>query len=482
MSDWQRLDRRMLLVHPIREVVRFLPALVAVFLAGSASGQDAWHYLGVLVPIGLGVLRYVTTSFRITDGRVELRRGLIGRHVLSTPLDRVRTVDLTSSLTHRVLGLTTVRVGSGTGDDEGAIDLDGLPLERARLLRAELLREAPSAESTPAATEVLRLDPRWARYAPLTSAGVAISAGVLGVTFQGLNLVGGPQVLDVGDLADGAARASIWIVGPALAVGALVAVSALAVGGYLMANWSFALRRTGRSWHLTRGLVTTRETTLDDGRVAGVTLTEPVGLRLAGAARLDAIVTGVDRSEAGSALLVPPAPYGVVAGVAGRVLGAGEPVEGPLVPHGPAAVRRRWTRALGPALLLLAVGAVAAVAESTAWPLLPGVLALPVTALLAADRAGSLGHALAAGHLVARSGSLARRREALGADHVIGWTFRDTWFQRRTGLTTLVATTAGGRGSVTVPDVPMADAVALADEAVPGLLAPFRETHPTIAR
>jgi putative membrane protein len=327
----------------------------------------------------------------------------------------------------------------------------------------------------PPAEEVLRLDPRWARYAPLTSTGVAISAGVLGVTFQGLNLVGGPRSLDVGDLADGAARASVWVAVPALAVGALLAVSALAVGGYLMTNWGLALRRTGRSWHLARGLVTTRETTLDDERVAGVTLAEPLGLRLAGAARLSAIVTGVDRSEAGSALLVPPAPYAVVAGVAGRVLGTDDPVTGVLVPHGPAAVRRRWTRALGPALLLLAVGVVPVATGGPAWFLAPGLVALTVAALLAADRARALGHALADGHLVARSGSLARRREVLGTDHVIGWTLRDTWFQRRAGLTTLVATTAGGRQSVTVPDVPLDVAVRLAGEALPGLASQFAE-------
>ena len=83
----------------------------------------------------------------------------------------------------------------------------------------------------------------------------------------------------------------------------------------------------------------------------------------------------------------------------------------------------------------------------------------PVAALLAADRTRSLGHALVDGHLVARSGSLVRRRRILEVDHVIGWTFRATWFQRRAGLTTLVATTAGGRQSVTVLDVPEDEAV-----------------------
>ncbi|MCW2813154.1 MAG: Bacterial rane flanked domain protein, partial [Nocardioides sp.] len=92
---------------------------------------------------------------------------------------------------------------------------------------------------------------------------------------------------------------------------------------------------------------------------------------------------------------------------------------------------------------------------------------------VAADRVAGLGHALADGHLVSRSGSLVRRREILDVGHVIGWNLRATWFQRRAGLTTLVATTAGGGGSVAVLDVPEAEAVRVADQAIPGLVSQF---------
>ena len=43
---------------------------------------------------------------------------------------------------------------------------------------------------------------------------------------------------------------------------------------------------------------------------------------------------------------------------------------------------------------------------------------------------------------------MVRRRRILEVDHVIGWNFRATWFQRRAGLTTLVATMAGGNQAV----------------------------------
>ena len=74
-AEWQRLDPRMLLVYPLRELLRFLPVLIGLVVAGSASGgmQVRWQLLGIGIPIALGLLRYVTTSFRIADGRVELQ-------------------------------------------------------------------------------------------------------------------------------------------------------------------------------------------------------------------------------------------------------------------------------------------------------------------------------------------------------------------------------------------------------------------------
>ena len=120
-SPWLRLDARMLLVHPIDELRKYVVPLVAAAVFGASQGGGPLVGLvAVLVPVGLGVVRYLTTSYRIADGRVELRRGLLNRQRLATPVDRVRTVDLTASLVHRRGGLTTVRIGTGgAGNDDG---------------------------------------------------------------------------------------------------------------------------------------------------------------------------------------------------------------------------------------------------------------------------------------------------------------------------------------------------------------------------
>lgn len=481
-EQWQRLDPRMLLVHPVREVVRFLPVLLAFFVAGTAAdGETPWQLLGVAVPVGLGLLRYLTTSFRIAQGRVELRRGLLNRHLLSTPVDRVRTVDVTASPIHRLLGLTTVRVGTGTASTDGddRLDLDGLPASRARRLREDLLRVS-AVEDAPAPEHlgervVVRLEPGWIRFAPFTSSGVVLAAAVVGAGSQLLESLGEVPRLDLGRVVDGVAGTSPWMAVPLALVLLALLVSLLSIGGYLVTNWGFTLSQADGSWHLRRGLLTTRETSLDHDRVGGVTLGEPLGLRVAGGARVSAIVTGLDRRQSGSAVLVPPAPRAVARAVAREVLGTPGPVDVPLVGHGPRARARRFTRALVPALALVAAAGVLVVVVDAPYWLLAATAPAPLAAVaLAADRARGLGHALRDGYVVAQSGSLNRHRSALATEDVIGWNFRATWFQRRAGLASLVATTAGGSQRVTVLDVPEHDGVELATRAVPGLVEQFR--------
>jgi putative membrane protein len=475
---WRRLDRRMLLVHPVKEIGRFLPGVVVLLLFGRSSGGGGgwWGLLAIGVPVLLGFARYVTTSYRLDGGRVELRRGLLNKRVLSTPLDRVRTVDVTASPIHRLLGLVTLQIGTGhtTGKGDERLSLDGLSVAAADELRDVLLHVSASADpEVPAGSNrrvVLDLDLSWVRFAPLTSSGLVIAGATLGFLAQTWHYLQLSLSIDTRGLSG----QRVLLEAALGTVGVVVVLCVLAVGGYLVSNFGFTLShtRSDGSWHLRRGLFTTRETSIDDARVSGVSIGEPIGLRLAHGARLSAIVTGLNKKQQGSSLMVPPAPRVEVDRVAVEVLGLAAPVLGTLRGHGPRAVRRRWTRALVPAAAVAAL-AVFLTLEVSPWFTLGAPLALAVGVALALDRSRGLGHALVDGHLVARSGSLDRRREALATPSVIGWNLRATWFQRRAGLTDLVATTAGGRQRVRVLDIPEPDATALARTAQPGLLDQF---------
>ena len=81
-APWRRLSPRMLLVHPVQEVVRAAPALLGLLIAGSNNGHgNLWALAGVAIAIGAGTLRWFTTRFRITPEQVQVRRGLLRRRL-----------------------------------------------------------------------------------------------------------------------------------------------------------------------------------------------------------------------------------------------------------------------------------------------------------------------------------------------------------------------------------------------------------------
>jgi putative membrane protein len=100
---------------------------------------------------------------------------------------------------------------------------------------------------------------------------------------------------------------------------------------------------------------------------------------------------------------------------------------------------------------------------------------VPVAVLLALDAYRSLGHGITGGYLVARSGTVRRSTVALQRRGVIGWSVRQSVFQRRAGLVTIRATTAAGAGAYAIHDAGTGAGLAVAETAVPELLTPFLE-------
>jgi putative membrane protein len=274
----------------------------------------------------------------------------------------------------------------------------------------------------------------------------------------------------------------VTVVVAVVAVGVVGSVGSLVV--FTLTWWRYRLtreRRTG-SLHVRRGLLTTRSTTLEEERLRGVAVVEPPGARILGAARVDAIATGLshaDQERSDPRGLLPVAPLAVAERVAADALRelAAPTAEVALRPHPRAARgrRRRWatTVCLVPAV---AVAVPAALVGSTVLGVLTAVLA--VLGVAAGLRLGTiayrnLGHGLVGRYLVTRHGAPGRRTVALRRDGILTWTVTRSPFQRRAGLATLWFTTAAGDGRYGVYDV-AADAVAdLAVEVLGEQVTPF---------
>lgn len=519
--EWQRLDPRMLLITPVRSLGQaIVPLVIALFgFRRSDGGLPLWVIpVGALAAVLLGLLPWFTTRYRFTDTQLQVRRGLLNRTLLTAPLDRVRSVDLESGLLHRLLRLSKVTVG--TGVDDTRIELDALSRPAAAELRVYLLRRggvvgppsgAPAAPPggepgavplpgepvpghdaaadqhgarPPEPTELegrllARIDWSWLRYAPFSLSSLVIVAGVGGLFFQfndDLELVD-PDRLE---------QAYDWALQQALVLLVLGLVVAGAVGWLLLSTlnyvvqwWNLRLvREPGGTLRLTRGLLTTRSTTVEEARVRGVRMTESGLLRIVGGAELATLSTGV--GSGGTTKVLPPCPRGVAEEVGHTLLEADGPMTAPLHRHGPAAHIRAHVQAqLG---LPFLVAGVAALAWWREWPWWwVGAAAVVLALLLAAAAEESyrnLGHTLTERHLVSRAATVRRDRTVLERAGIIGWVVEQSWFQRRRGLATLVATTAAGGERVEVVDVPLERAVALAAAATPGVLTEFLAPTP----
>ena len=462
---WQRLSPRMLLVHPVHEVARQLPLLIGSLLLGSATGNPWLVALALALAVAFGVLRWFTTTYRIASDEVQMRSGVLQRKVLSLPRNRIRSVSTDARLLHRVLGLTVLRVSTGQeARGEGEFALDAVAAEQVPRLRAILLADSlavPEQAATPGRV-LARWHPGWLRYSPLSFTGLAMILAAVSIAYQ----AGAAGALRNSPLAqsglDVAQRFGAIATAAGAAIVVLVASVVLSVLRSLVTYGNLLLRRDFELLHLEHGLLRVRESTFDMRRLRGGTLREALLVRALGGARLDAVMTGVNGAGE-SSLLLPPCPAATAQAVLADLIGNSDAVTGPLRGHGPAATRRRWTRALAiPAVLALLGLGVAVVAGVPGWLWVAWAGLTVGCALLAADRSRSLGHRVSGGWLVARSGSLQRRRDCIAGAGVVGWTVRQSWPQRRAGVATLIAATAAGVKRYQVIDVPVESAWSIA--------------------
>ncbi|GAB3135820.1 PH domain-containing protein [Tsukamurella serpentis] len=468
----------------VKAIPSLIPALIGVFFVGRSVGPVFFIVGGVAISVMVGMLPWLTTRWRVTEDQLELRHGLLRRVSATARRDRIRSVDVTAGPIERVLRLRKVSVGTGVGGEQSALVLDPIPVAIADRLSRDLLRRTPvptnaaaidgegavenaqdadgaRASGEPAEQELARFTPRWLRFAPFSLTGFALVAAGAGIGFR---------ILDETGLDDrGYEVAQSWFRGlvelgpivliPLVIVLVLVLSVLVSVLTYLLAFWGFRLvRRSDGALHTTRGLISTVAATIERKRVRGISLHEPVLMRIPGGAKLKAVATGTDRNPT----LLPPAPRADAVRVADEILGRPGATESELIPHGSKALRRRYTRSfLGMALLALpfAVATLALLVVDAddpsadvpiaAW-VVPAVIAIVVLGSafpLARVRYAHLGSVTGEGIVVLGAGTLARSRTVLETDGVIGFVTSESLFQRRAGVLTLHLATAAGSSS-----------------------------------
>lgn len=485
---WQRLDPRMIWVDALQSALSLTPAIAVAVL-----GQGPRLPVLIVAVIGVGgavadVLRWVKTRYRVTDEHVERRTGLLVRRYRSVRRDRIRSVDTTAKLRHRLAGLRLVTIGAGQQQaaGEAALSLDAVSRATAEELRRTLLQPAGQPEGQRSqgpeqGRELARIRWSWTVYNMFNVWAYLGGAGVLwGLHWLGSGL-GFSPVGYVFGLVGWGGLGWVW---SALIV--VVGVGACGVGvlavSFVTENWNFRLVRVpgrdGTVLRTTQGLFKTREVNRDDNRLRGVEISEPLLWRWMGVADTNVISTGLTIwSLTPATTILPRGPVDVARPVAAAVLGQDpNPLAAPLRRHPRTALRRRrlwalWVTAAGVGLLVW----LAAAGPLPVGAPVAGTALLPVTLGAAAISYRALGHALVGDYLVVRSGLVSRSTAALQTRAVVGWRLRQSVLQRRLGLASFTAATAAGHGAYGVSDLDADGAVVLAGQAVPDLLTPVLE-------
>ncbi|MPV37148.1 PH domain-containing protein [Georgenia subflava] len=495
-AEWTRLDPLTLVADGLTvtalAVAVAVPTGIVIALVDSLTTALVWVLPAAVVTAACGFvggwLRHRTTRYLVEEHRMRLHSGVVVKKRRSLHRDRIRTVDVTADPVLRILGLARVQIGTGEqSGEEGSINLSPIPRGDAERLHSRLLGRADGdgAHDDVAHPAIATFDPRWLRYVPLTWTPFVIAGACYALAGQTLGNAGQGQqrIIDwfttlVGDVG--------WL--PVLAV-ALAGPALVGLVGALLIHvelwWNYRLERETGTLRVRRGLLTTRSTSVQESRLRGIALVEPLGARLAGAAQLDAVASGLRRPDENgkqtatdNKTLLPLAPRGLADDVAATVLREAlspTAVTG-LTPHPPAARSKRIRWAFGTVVGYAVVGAVLGVWLTPTFFVVAGVgvvVLTPALVVLAVDAARSLGHRLDEDYLVTRSGTFQRSTVALQRTGIVGWNVRQSWFQRRAGLATITATTAAGSGGYAMRDVDAGEGLLVAVDAVPDLLEPF---------
>ena len=142
-GGWHRL-------HPLSPVIRASRALIglAVIFGGSLfntarAGRGGFyaHAIAATILIGLGVVSWLVTRWRVQDGVLRIETGLIRRQSLRFPLSQVQAIDTVRPGLARVLGLAELRLRMG-GSTGSSGRLAYLSTTEAERLRGQLLAVA----------------------------------------------------------------------------------------------------------------------------------------------------------------------------------------------------------------------------------------------------------------------------------------------------------------------------------------------------
>lgn len=282
-TPWQRL-------HPLSALVRAGRSIIAVIVILGIGDLSKGHVdvgslivevVFIVIIVGLGMISWAVTRWRIEGNVLRIDSGLIRRNSERLPLTQIQAVDIVAPGVARVLGLAELRLRMAGSSGKGG-RLSYLPEADAEALRARLLALAHGQhEDTPR---------------PPAQAILQVPAGRLMASLVISRSGGIVLLIIIGFIVLSAAAPS--------AIGAVIASGGSLIIAVLAAQW----RRLNSGYNLTlaeaadglrvrSGLIQTTEETIPLGRIQAARLVQPILWQPLGWAQIHVDVAGKQKQS-----------------------------------------------------------------------------------------------------------------------------------------------------------------------------------------
>ncbi len=384
VEAWNRLHGASPLINLVPQAWRIVraywPLLLALAIGTEAGNGLSWLdllYLPAffLAPMARTVVHWATLRYRIHDGRLEIRSGLLYRQVRLIGPERIQNSELVRNPFHRLTGLVEVRLETAGGEQtEGLLSALPLPQAQALMDRLEQLRRsagvAPAQNEAPQERVLVSVGTLELLAHGLTSRRVGVLAVIAAVGLELWQQLGGG---DPGALQQGLHPA--FIAGVVLASFVLGVV--LAVGNTLLRYHGLRLVELNDRVEARHGLLTRRQVGLQTRRIQLMRVDEPLLRRLMGYATLHMETAGLAAGPDGmrqAEATIPMVDREKLFGLCQQLVAGldADPWAGDLQPAPTRALLSIWLQALVRGGLLVLV----AVVVGGPWGLL-AMLALP---------------------------------------------------------------------------------------------------------
>ncbi|MFC5136179.1 MULTISPECIES: PH domain-containing protein [Haloferacaceae] len=433
---------------PYRALQKVAGVVVVLFFVVNDSGWGFPAAAGavgavLLVAGGYEIAYYRRFEYELTEDTLDIRSGVISRREREIPYRRIQNVDVSRSVIQRAIGVAAVDLETAGGSStEGSIRFV-TPEEATRLQREVQRRKSADSDESDSAG-----DPTGPVEEDLFAISPRELALVGALSFDG-RLIG---------LLAFAGSGSVPVLSgylPETSALALSAAAVVAAGALFLVSWAigaavsfsnyygFRLSRAGDELRYERGLFRRYSGSIPTEKVQTLTVSDNPAKRALGYATLSIETAGYAPGQGGE--------YGSEAAIpiakAGRVYELAHEIESFGTPSFRRPPRRiRWRYAVRYALVVaLLVG----VAFAVDWYVAADVpWYAPAALLLAVPAAAHLkwkhrGYWLGENHLVTRNGFWSRSVRVVPYYRIQNVIDSRSVFQRRWGVATVVADTAG---------------------------------------